>query len=108
MDRLRSVKAPIFALAIVVALLAVVMTTGGAAAHLGEPLAIDQSQNTLQGNINHTDFGQSFTAGVSGDLARINVEMFVWPTYADWPTNSILVWNHGTLRVYEGSISGGG
>ena len=58
-------------------------------------ITLDQSHLTTDSNASTASFGQSFTAGLTGGLARINVGMT-----GDGGS--------GTLNIYEGGIGGSG
>ena len=77
------------------ALVVLLLTFGGrAAAHVGETFVLDQSHLTTDSNATTASFGQSFTAGTTGHLARINVGMVSGP-------------GSGTLNIYNGGIGSG-
>ena len=81
----------------VIAALALLLTTGGARAHFGESFVLDQSQLHDEGAAGLTTFAQSFTAGVTGDLARVDVDLSGAPGAKT-----------GKLIIYDGGIDAGG
>ncbi len=88
--RLWSMALPLALLALVLTLMS---TTGRTSAHVGETFILDQEQPNSVQTLGTIFFGQSFTAGLTGDLAKISIGMGGNPA-----THS------GILNIYSGGI----
>jgi len=82
-----------------VAALAVMLTTARTAAHSGDSLTLDQSNLSLASHsvFPHGMAGQSFTAGLTGQLARIDVGLVAGSNVS---LSALLI-------IYEGGVEGG-
>ena len=85
------------ALILGVAALALMLTTGGTRAHVGETFTVDQQQLDGSNVFGSKLFAQSFTVGITGDLAKISVGLGGNPGKL----------HTGTLNIYSGGITPG-